>query len=227
MRRFDRPFSWAKIVFSRYPRRGAVKTRLEPSLGAEGCLDFHRCLLSDTVERVASLPGPTYVYLDGRPEKPDWWLGSELDLPPAVFIRRQEGSDLGQRMWNACRKLKNQYDRLVLLGTDSPTVPLAYIEAACRPRKGRCYCVGPATDGGYYLLAFSRLHQEVFSAMPWGTNQVLQQTLERIPRQETVLLPRWFDVDRPADLQRLRRELRGGPIPGDPRRTRAFLGSGG
>ena len=96
---------------------------------------------------------------------------------------------------------------MVIVGADSPTLPLAYLEQALRT--DREVVIGPCTDGGYYLVGMSRCFTEIFESVPWGTDRVLSETLLRIREAsaELELLSVWYDVDRPEDLQFLKTHL--------------------
>jgi glycosyltransferase A (GT-A) superfamily protein (DUF2064 family) len=97
---------------------------------------------------------------------------------------------------------------VVIIGTDSPTVPIAYIDEARRQLARVDLVFGPSEDGGYYLAGQRRLCPEIFLDIAWGGSGVLAATLDRVEPERVALLPRWYDVDRPEDLARLRAALR-------------------
>ena len=99
----------------------------------------------------------------------------QCDLP----IFAQEGNDLGSRLANAFDFVLNQHDRAVVIGTDSPDLPVERIQHAFEKLNEADIVLGPTDDGGYYLLGLSRLLPEIFENISWGTDKVLQQTLQR------------------------------------------------
>lgn len=197
------------VIFSRFPRLGRVKTRLEPALGKRGCLELHRALLLDTVERTRFLSRRHYLYLSGSTARERARFAAAWRLPADLIIRRQTGADLGERLCGACRQIaaESKERPVVILGADSPTVPRKYIRRALDRLARRPVVVGPAEDGGYYLIGLSRPRPELFSNLDWGTGKVLEQTLQRLRPDQYTLLPYWFDVDDGGDLARLHREV--------------------
>ena len=121
------------------------------------------------------------------------------------FLRQVEMGDLGQRMHNAlCQSLKT-CDAAVLVGTDCPSLTRTDIDTACRQLlAGTDVVLGPATDGGYYLVGLRQPHPELFTGISWGRGEVLAQTLARARQQvlQVYLLPRRDDLDTPADYRR-------------------------
>jgi rSAM/selenodomain-associated transferase 1 len=126
----------------------------------------------------------------------------------ALFLA-QRGATLGERMRNGAGDLLARgFGRVVLVGADLPTLPAAYIEDALErlTRPQESLVLGPAEDGGYYLIGMTRAHDELFDGIPWGTADVLRRTQEAAAalRLTVELLPLWYDVDLPSDLQRVR-----------------------
>lgn len=206
----------ALVVFARSPRLGQVKTRLSPLLGAQGCLELHISLLLDTLDRLGLLRHPIYLYLaDCRAED----TGS---LVASLSVRRQTGADLGERLSNAFLEVSRDADRVIFLGTDSPTLPLDYIEKAITQLVDFPVVIGPARDGGYYLLGLAQPKPELFEQIDWGTPEVLSQTVSKLQGNEYFLLPEWYDIDTAEDLRRLQHDL-ANSFKGYPVRTRQFL----
>jgi len=167
----------ALLVFSRYPRIGEVKTRLESFLTPEGCLQLHQALLLDTLDRTACLSVTRYLFLSDCSQGERNLFVQEYNLPKAIQVHHQQGKDLGERMWNAYEIVSRSSDRVVLLGIDSPSLPLAHIQEALEKLSRFPVVVGPVEDGGYSLLALSEPRRELFESMSWGTDAVLQETL--------------------------------------------------
>jgi uncharacterized protein len=136
----------------------------------------------------------------------------------------QQGETLGDRMRNAFGELfARGYTRVVAIGSDLPTLPARYVEQAfdrLRDRSG-AIVVGPAIDGGYYLIGLREAAPELFDAIPWSTRGVLAATRQAAEKLNLVvhLTPEWYDVDEPADLDRVVGESTGGA------RTRSWVGA--
>lgn len=190
------------IIFARAPVVGGVKTRLIPALGAEGACALHTACVLDVCERHARAAPPhreVVVWRAGEPDAPFW---AQLGLPQ----RDQVGRDLGARMADAFAAEFSRAARVVILGTDSPTLEPERVNQAFRALDRVDVVVGPADDGGYYLLGARDRVPPVFLGPDWGGERVLADTLHLLTaaglRYER--LEACFDVDRPADLVRLR-----------------------
>lgn len=188
------------IVFTRYPEPGRTKTRLIPALGPAGAANLQRELTEETVDRVRMI-GP---WCDkeirtegGSPEEFRKWLGEDF------LLRPQGDGDLGLRLTRAFHTAFDEgCSRVVAVGIDAPMLRHELIEEALN-RLGEVDCVlGPATDGGYYLIGMSRLETELFADISWGTGEVLEETRARASAAELSihLLAELPDVDRPEDL---------------------------
>jgi uncharacterized protein len=146
----------------------------------------------------------------------------------AIFLA-QRGATLGERMKNgATELLARGFGRVVLIGADLPTLPAAFVIDALErlAQRPNSLVLGPAEDGGYYLIGVTQVHSEFFADIPWGTADVLRRTQEAAAalRLTVELLPRWYDVDFPADLERIRQQAHEGPPVAN--HTRAWLGRG-
>jgi rSAM/selenodomain-associated transferase 1 len=127
-------------------------------------------------------------------------------IPNSYKLVRQEGATLGERLDAACRALLEGENRTaVIIGSDSPDIPVQYIKRAFLKLKHKDVVIGPAADGGYYLVGLKAPAPAIFEGVDWGGPTVLEQTLERIKSQELSLstMPLWYDVDTPASLQLL------------------------
>ncbi len=146
------------------------------------------------------------------------------ELDEGLFLLPQVGAGLGERLANAFAQLFSRgYTTLAVIGTDSPDLPLAYMdEAFARLESGEEEVLfGPTEDGGYYLVALRCSHPELFQGVPWSTDKVLEVSLQRAAEAglRAGLLPHWYDVDEPSDLTRS--ELLNGEH--DACRTRSYL----
>jgi rSAM/selenodomain-associated transferase 1 len=202
------------LLFTKPAREGRVKTRLIGDLTAAEAAALHAAFLDDLVERLRK--GDFELRLA-------WALDPDDPIPDgAVPGIRQEGEDLGERLYRALSNAANsQADSVMALGSDHPTVPLAVIhrafeavEASTQPNTP--VAIGPAEDGGYYLIALrsDAVFRRLFEDIPWSTDRVLSQTLERCRELElqVELLPMDTDVDTPDDLRRLAARMAGGDL---------------
>jgi len=205
------------LVFAKVPRPGAVKTRLTPMLTPEDAARVYTAFLRDTLRQVVRVEASDVrLYLapplpeNGIPNNgiPD----SGIDgLPAAVSVHRQKGDGLGARMKQAFREtLEGGADRVVLMGSDHPTLPSSFLHQAVRSLDvPRSLCVGPTEDGGFYLLGMSTVYPRLFDDMSYSHAEVFADTLARAKRTdaEVTVLPEWYDVDTPQDLERMRADL--------------------
>lgn len=214
----------ALIIMAKAPLPGQVKTRLCPPLTLEEAAELHRSFLLDTLELALRLPNVD-LHLAYHPPGAEGAL--QALTPPRFQMWPQEGEGLAHRLIHAFAHLFAQgYARVVAIGADSPTLPLAYLERAFgllrAPYNG--LVLGPSEDGGYYLIGLKAPCASLFLGVPMGSDRVLSETL-RCARQaglRVALLPTWYDVDRPQELDRLRAELESVPLEVAPH-TRAFL----
>jgi len=206
-----------------------------PWLREEEALRLHIALVEDSlrlVRRAAAESGaaPFVSFSEA------WSPGRRKDLAgiarAAAGMARiaQRGSDLGRRLLGTFRSLRARgFRRIVVIGSDSPTLPPAILRAAFAALEQESEVVlGPAEDGGYYLVGARRLLPGMFEGIPWGTDGVLRATLQALDHcgARAVVLPHWYDVDRPEDLERIRRDLAGLPPGGPaPESLRVFVGS--
>ncbi len=190
------------IVFLKAPRPRAVKTRLAASLGDHAAVRLYRRFVRDTLGTLAAVGGPVIICHappDARAELADW-IGDGYRFMP------QRGADLGRRMADAFeRAFLDGFEGLLLMGTDIPDLPPRIIEEGLAALDREGIVLGPAMDGGYYLVGFLRetFFPRIFEGIPWSTPRVLETTLERLKEdgREVHLLPVWRDIDREADLR--------------------------
>ena len=187
------------LVFVRAPEAGRVKTRLAAALGAEGALRVYRRLAEHTVREARALGGEVRVHFtpaDAGP-KVRTWLGEGPRYLP------QSGGDLGARMEAAFRAaFKEGADRVVIIGSDLPELSAALLRRAFDALESHPAVIGPARDGGYYLLGMRTMIDGLFEGIPWSTAEVLARTLERLGAAgiEPALLDPLTDVDEMDDL---------------------------
>ncbi len=203
------------IVFTRYPEAGTTKTRLIPALGAQGAADLQRDMTERTVAEARQLAERRGVALEvrfegGSAEQMAAWLGGDLSYVP------QGTGDLGNRMAGAIRHaLHDGAERAVIVGTDCPDLTANTLAEALDALADHDLVLGPAADGGYYLMGLRGHAPVIFQDIPWGTSEVLRRTLSRAEEigLSVRLLDELADVDRPQDLQQLYSETLSVIIP--------------
>jgi rSAM/selenodomain-associated transferase 1 len=214
----------AIAVMAKAPRAGHVKTRLVPPLTQEEAAELYRCLLLDKILQVGTLSGVD-PYLAYTPPEAQAQMAS---LAPQGFtLIPQVGSDLGDRLHHLSEILLGRgHPGVIIIDSDTPTLPSTYLlDALDRiQNESTDLVLGPAEDGGYYLIGLKRPCWSLFDSIPWSGPSVLSETLRRASAQrlEVATLPTWFDVDTASDLLRLRNDLAtngSGLAP----HTRAFL----
>jgi hypothetical protein len=190
------------IVFTRYPEPGRVKTRLAPALGAVGAATLQRQLTEHILQIsqafVQAHGADLTVYFTGGP------VGRMQQVFGAGFrYQPQASGDLGRRMFLAGADcLQSGSNRVVLMGSDCPGITAATLEEAFLALGDHDLVLGPARDGGYYLIGLKALHPELFQGIAWGTGVVLEETRRRAERSglQVALLETLTDIDRPEDL---------------------------
>jgi len=188
-------------VFARLPVPGRVKTRLSPALPHDLSAQLHGAMLLDALEgALGSDVGHVDVFWS-----PDAGTAPGLALPLGVAARHQRGADLGERLAAAFADLlAGPADRAVAIGSDCPDLGPGVLREAFAALEEHDLVLGPARDGGYYLIGLSRPAPALFQGVSWGTDQVLSQTLERAERDalRVGLLGVLDDIDTPEDLVR-------------------------
>jgi rSAM/selenodomain-associated transferase 1 len=196
------------------PRPGEVKTRLASAIGEAGAADLYRDFLLDMLDRLVRVPGGTPVVAFAPADAEPVFAA----LAPDTARLPQRGDDLGARLAHLFDDLfRSGYQGAVVLGSDLPTLPAellvgAVTRVAGAAASGRPEVVlGPTEDGGYYLIGLTQPAPMLFDGIAWSTARVLAQTEARAAAAglPVVRLDSWFDVDVPADLERLRRSLAG------------------
>ena len=203
-------------VMCKKPERGSVKTRIAAALGDDVAAELYRCAVADTLAMASSIHGVTHV-LSYAPATSDSRRYFERTAPAFVLVP-QQGAALGERIVDTLASLFNAYSPVVLIGSDSPDLPAELINEALQAlRSDADVVLGPANDGGYYLVGLNSMCSSLFERIDWSTAAVAQQTRERVAEAGLKLytLPSWHDLDTVADLHTLQ-------APGAPM-TRAFV----
>jgi rSAM/selenodomain-associated transferase 1 len=178
-------------LFAKWPRAGEAKTRLG-DFGAE----VARAFLLDSIDRYARIDAHRILAF----APPDAEQSFAHVVRGRFHLVPQHPGDLGYRLSAMLEdQLRAGAESVIFLGTDSPTLPLEYIDDAFTRLDAVDVLLGPATDGGYYLLGCARRAPPIFSRVAWGTNRVLADTITALsdPQWRVSLLPPWYDVDTP------------------------------
>ena len=186
------------LIFAKAPIAGLVKTRMLPALSAEQAAALHRQLVIETVATVtAARLAPVVLYVSD--DDPFW---SSLD--GNFELKKQAGGDLGERMHQAIKEQLALTNKVVLIGSDCPFIDRKYLEQALQGLSSPAPTVvlGPASDGGYVLIASNAITAEMFCGVTWGSEFVLAQTLQKIDclGWQYHCLAELNDIDRPEDL---------------------------
>ena len=207
-------------VFAKQPIPNRVKTRLIPPLSPEQAATLYTAFLIDWCEALAELADVDIVIAYTPPEaQPDLQtlIGDDATYIPQI------GDDLGERLTSATQwAAEHGYTKILIVGSDSPTLPILYVSEAITRLNTQDVVIGPSVDGGYYLIGFAvenltTIVPLVFSEVAWSTADVLQQTITRIQSAEATLglLPPWYDIDNAEDLAFLHAHISAQRLAGD------------
>ncbi|HMF18056.1 MAG TPA: TIGR04282 family arsenosugar biosynthesis glycosyltransferase [Gemmataceae bacterium] len=190
-------------IFAKEPRPGQVKSRLAAATSPEWAARIADAFLRDTIARLARVEAQRFLVYSPDQSKENFaaLAGNQYQLIP------QADGDLGRRMEQfIVGQLWSGAQRIVIVGSDSPSLPAEWIEDAFRQLDEVNLVIGPATDGGYYLLGCAGSAPPIFDNIPWGSEKVLSETISRLsdPAWRVALLPPWYDVDSVADLWALK-----------------------
>lgn len=167
----------ALILFVKAPRLGTVKTRLQPDLTKQQSLKLYRAMVEELVRQFREVHFcdlKIYFYPANALREMKSWLGGHFEYFP------QQGGDLGEKMQRAIAEmLAQRYQKVVLVGSDIPTLDRATVADAFIHLNEKDLVVGPCPDGGYYLVGMKTLHRTLFQEIPWSSARVLKQTLQK------------------------------------------------
>ena len=191
--------STCAVLFAKKPTPGAVKTRLQSQLSAAEAARLYEALLLDCATALHATAATAKVVAFAPAHAED--ALHTLLAPIGVFeYVPQIEADLGQRLEGLMQWAFAQgAERVVIVGSDSPSLPAAYIDEGLAILREKEVVLGPSTDGGYYLVGRRKGASRIFQDVAWSTGMVLEQTLARLGTQTLGLLPPWYDVDTPAE----------------------------
>jgi rSAM/selenodomain-associated transferase 1 len=201
-------------IICKAPQPGRAKTRLATAIGPVAASDLSACFLRDVAAAIDAVPETLRrrgygVYAPAGVEH----IMREL-LPATFGLQLQVGDHLGDVLFGATRDLlRDGHDCVLLINGDSPTLPTRFLVQAIEALRapGDRMVLGPASDGGYYLIGLKRPHRHLFMQIAWGTDTVARATCERATEigLATTLLADWYDIDDVETLGWLKDELAG------------------
>ncbi len=186
-------------IFAKEPVAGLVKTRLCPPLDFEQATELYCQILDETIRRFSGQFFDLVICYAGNE---DFFAQNYPQIPR----QPQQGADLGERMANALQGfLSAGYRQAILIGSDSPDLPLSHLEQAFVALQSTEVVIAPATDGGYVLIGENVHQPELFAKMPWSQADLMQQTKKLLAQQQISWqqLPVWEDIDDAISLIRL------------------------
>jgi rSAM/selenodomain-associated transferase 1 len=194
-------------VFVRPPTPGHVKTRLTGLFGERGAAQLYRAFVEDTLHLCSR------VRATGRVDVALWSAGPDDDLVCewanrlGVPVRLQPKGDLGVKLSAVFDESLQHVQRVVIMGSDLPTLPIELIAAAFDSLDDAPMMLGPANDGGYYAIGASHRVQPSFDGVRWSTAHALQDTMNANAQRRVAITAPWYDIDEPEDVAVLRAHL--------------------
>jgi len=189
----------ALIIFVKNAELGKVKTRLAATLGAQKAFEIYDQLLRYTHSLALAVEAKRTVYYSSKLEKNDLWSGA---FDKAV----QKDGDLGQRMSAAFAHQLRIHDKVLIIGSDCAQLTSGIIAEAFEKLESYDLVIGPANDGGYYLLGMKSYHPIIFEGVSWSSEKVFQETITKIEqiRKSHLVLPQLIDVDDENDWNQVK-----------------------
>lgn len=183
------------LIFTRNPELGKVKTRLAKTVGPKTALEIYTFLLEKTRLEASTVNADKAVYYSVKIRENDCWDATIFEK------HQQKGNDLGERMQNAFEKgFKDGYKNIIIIGSDLYDLSSKAIDAAFSDLDTQDAVIGPAEDGGYYLLGLKKLHTSVFRDKEWGTSSVEKETLNNLKAYHVKRLEIKNDIDVYEDI---------------------------
>ena len=196
------------IIFAKEPQLGKVKTRMSGCLSDYRCLGLCKALLRDSLNIARKVKAAKKILAYDTNKRKASYL---IRVGKGFILYKQDGMDLGQKMYNAFLYAKDiTSSKTIIIGSDSPTLPISYIEAAFRLLDKKDVVLGPALDGGYYLIGLTNPCYGLFKGIKWSTDTVLKETIRRARElnKSVAMLKTLHDIDEHKDLILLRSTLK-------------------
>jgi len=184
------------LIFTRNPELGKVKTRLAKTIGDEKALEVYKFLLDKTKTVTQNLTADKAVFYSVKVRENDIWDTS-------IYQKyQQNGENLGMRMQHAFEQaFENGYQKVVIIGSDLYDLTPQHINKAFKQLNSNDVVIGPADDGGYYLLGLKKVYPEIFNNKNWGSSSVRKDTLTDLKNESVYLLEKLNDIDVYDDLK--------------------------
>ncbi len=201
----------AIIVFTRFPVEGKVKTRLAKNMGNKFAVSFYRVCAEHTFKellKVKETGSEIFLFCSegNEIEQVMKWAGNDFNY------YSQQGNDLGLKMQNAFETVfKKGYKKAIIIGTDAPDVSMNIVQSAISVLNNYSVVIGPANDGGYFLLGFKSKLIDLFSGIEWSTDSVFNSTIEKLNNSKThyFVVDELTDIDTLEDLQNWLKHYKG------------------
>jgi rSAM/selenodomain-associated transferase 1 len=218
------------VVFSKKPQQGKTKTRLAPPLTLNEAEELSEAFLKDTIKLIDDIncinqrviyfyPPLAFEYFKSITGGTDNSLKNNILSPSSWMVKNQEGKNLGERLLNAIIDELRDHSRnpgsdgkegkLLIIGSDSPTIPEEYIKEALLVLESEDIVLGPAEDGGFYLIGAKKGWPGIFKSVRWSSRDTLKDVIINIKKSDIKykLLQRWYDVDEISDVRKLSKDL--------------------
>lgn len=186
-------------IFAKSPILGTVKTRMCPPLSRTQCLHLHQILVNHTLRLLQPLCSSEVEIVVCFTGTLNQALGyaDRLAVPKSFLVDIQVGKDLGERLQNTLTtRMKAGYSEVIFIGTDCPRLCLETVQYAIKSLGHQDVVIGPANDGGYYLIGFSSYIPAILQGIHWGTSEVYKQTVDRLILQSV----QWESMQLQSDL---------------------------
>jgi rSAM/selenodomain-associated transferase 1 len=201
----------AIIVFTKFPVEGKVKTRLAKNMGNKFAVSFYRVCAEHTFKelvKVKETGSELFLFFseENETEQVMKWVGNNFNY------YSQQGADLGLKMYNAFDTVfKRGYKKVIIIGTDTPDVSMNIVQSAISVLDNYSVVIGPANDGGYYLLGFKSKLIDLFTGIEWSTDSVFDNTIKKLNNSKVnyFMLDELTDIDTLEDLQNWLRHYKG------------------
>jgi rSAM/selenodomain-associated transferase 1 len=185
------------IIFTRNPELGKVKTRLAKDIGTENALEIYKILLNHTFEIVANINTQKWIFYSEN-------INEDQLFDENFEKKLQKGNDLGEKMKNAFEEGFNAgFQKIVIIGSDLIDLENSDFKLAFESLDTNDVVIGPALDGGYYLLGLKENYHQIFNDKKWGTDTVLEDTLNDFKNQKVKLLNVKNDIDTIEDIKNI------------------------
>jgi len=187
-------------LFAKSPRAGFVKTRLTARTSAQEAAEFHRLCLIEAWNKLSSVAAAElFLYCDIHDPKMERMAAKDR-------FRLQSGADLGEKMRHCLEELlAERHGKVLIVGSDSPTLPIEHITSAIEALEIADVVLGPCEDGGFYLIGARKADSRMFDAITWSDGETRAQTVQAVKAVglSVAEVDEWYDVDEPGDLDRL------------------------